>query len=105
MGVDCSGFVQVVFKVLGIFLQRDAYLQATQGDKVENLLLSKTGDLAFFNNEAGRITHVGIVLEGNKIIHASGKVRIDTLTKEGIINNETDKQTHTLHSIKKVIHF
>lgn len=103
MGVDCSGFVQTVFKVLGIQLLRDAYQQADQGTTVPDVSACTTGDVAFFNNEAGRITHVGIVLQGQQIIHASGKVRVDKLTKEGIINKENGKQTHQLHSIKRFI--
>ncbi|MBD0332547.1 MAG: C40 family peptidase [Chitinophagaceae bacterium] len=103
MGVDCSGFVQIVFKVLGITLQRDAYQQAGQGEAIENLLEAKVGDIAFFNNEQGRITHVGIILNNKQIIHASGKVRVDGITEEGIINRETGKRTHQLHSIKTII--
>lgn len=101
MGVDCSGFVQVIFKVLGISLLRDAYQQATQGSEV---LLSEaqTGDAAFFHNKDGRIIHVGIVLNGNSIVHASGKVRIDKLTEQGIINTATGKQTHMLTKIKRM---
>jgi hypothetical protein len=101
LGVDCSGFVQVTFKVLGIKLLRDAYQQATQGTAVA-LKNANIGDVAFFNNEAGRITHVGIILDGNRIVHASGKVRIDVINNEGIFNKELQKQTHTLHSIKRV---
>ncbi|HVG40288.1 MAG TPA: C40 family peptidase, partial [Chitinophagaceae bacterium] len=105
MGVDCSGFVQVIFKVLGVPLKRDASQQVEQGELVENTEEAKMGDLAFFNNEKGRITHVGIVLQGNQIVHASGKVRIDLLTEEGILNKENGTQTHTLHSIKRIISF
>ncbi len=103
MGVDCSGFVQTVFKVLGVPLQRDAYQQAAQGLPVENVELAITGDVAFFNNENGRITHVGIVLNGDKIIHASGKVRVDTLTEKGIFVKETGEQSHQLHSIRRMV--
>lgn len=76
-GVDCSGFTQNVFKVMGIRLQRDAYQQATQGAGVDFLLEARIGDLAFFDNEEGRITHVGILLNDHEIIHSSGKVRVD----------------------------
>ena len=103
MGVDCSGFVQTVFKVLGIPLLRDAYQQATQGIAIEDLVIAQKGDVAFFENEAGKITHVGIVLDGNKIIHASGKVRVDTLTDKGILVKETNTQSHKLHSIRRMI--
>jgi gamma-D-glutamyl-L-lysine dipeptidyl-peptidase len=105
MGVDCSGFVQTVYKVLGIALLRDAYQQAEQGSAVADVHSALMGDVAFFHNEAGKITHVGIVLPGNKIIHASGKVRIDNLTKDGIFIEETGRQTHHLHSIKRFLQF
>ena len=103
LGVDCSGFVQTVFKVLGVPLLRDAYQQATQGLAVENIEIAISGDVAFFNNEAGKITHVGIVLNGDKIIHASGKVRVDTLTDKGIVVKETGVQSHQLHSIRRMV--
>ncbi len=103
MGVDCSGFVQTVFKVLGIKLKRDAYQQAEQGRAVESLSDTKTGDVAFFQNESGRVTHVGIVLFPGEIIHASGKVRIDKLDEQGIENKENGKRTHQLHSVRRFL--
>jgi hypothetical protein len=101
MGVDCSGFVQTIYKILGIRLKRDAWQQEEQGEKVDGPAAMKEGDLAFFCNEKGRVTHVGIVLEGERIIHASGKVRIDHLDASGILNRENGKRTHSLHSIKR----
>jgi hypothetical protein len=101
MGVDCSGFTQVVFKILGIGLQRDAKDQAGQGTRIQELKKSQLGDLAFFQNREGKIIHVGILLNEHRIIHASGKVRIDKLTEGGILNMETGEETHQLHSIKR----
>jgi hypothetical protein len=101
MGTDCSGFIQTIFKVHGIRLLRDAYLQATQG-KMVNLAETKGGELAFFNNEKGKITHVGLLLNNKKIIHASGKVKIDAIDEAGIISAD-GKRTHKLHSIRRVI--
>ncbi len=100
-GIDCSGFAQQVFKFFGIKLLRDAYLQAAQGEEVMNLNVANAGDLAFFENDEGRITHVGILLNDKEIIHASGKVRIDKIDEEGIITAE-GKRTHKLHSIKRM---
>ncbi|HEU4901294.1 MAG TPA: C40 family peptidase [Flavisolibacter sp.] len=100
-GIDCSGFVQQVFKLFGIKILRDAYLQAAQGSEVRNLDEARLGDLLFFQNEKGRITHVGILLENREIVHASGKVRIDTVDGDGIINRETGKRTHQFHSIRR----
>jgi hypothetical protein len=100
-GIDCSGFVQQVFKMFGIKLLRDAYLQAGQGTSVESLDQSQSGDLAFFQNENGRVIHVGMILENNQIVHAAGKVRIDTIDEKGIVNRETGKRTHHLHSMRR----
>jgi hypothetical protein len=103
-GIDCSGFTQLVFKCINIQLLRDTYQQATQGATIESLEEVKCGDVAFFDNAAGKIVHVGIMLDGNTIIHASGKVRIDTIDPVGIINKDTGKRTHSLKIIKRVIY-
>lgn len=103
LGIDCSGFVQVVFKVLGIKLSRDASQQVETGEAINFMSEVKAGDLAFFDNEEGKIVHVGIVLNQNEIIHASGKVRIDKLDQQGIFNRELNKYTHKLRLIKRVL--
>lgn len=102
-GIDCSGFAQQVFKMFGVHLFRDAYLQAEQGTSIKNIADVSLGDLAFFHNDKGRIVHVGILLGNNQIVHASGKVRIDAIDDRGIINRETTQRTHQLHSIKRVL--
>lgn len=101
MGVDCSGFVQTVFKLLGIKLKRDAWQQQEQGELIAGVANAKEGDLAFFQNGNGRVTHVGIVLENNRIAHSSGKVRIDKLDEEGIVNVQSGIRTHHVHSVKR----
>lgn len=100
-GIDCSGFTQVVFKLNNIQLKRDASQQVQEGVLVENLRQARLGDLAFFNNEEGRVTHVGILLNDEHIIHASGKVKIDTIDDKGIYAEEQKRHTHTLHSIRR----
>lgn len=102
-GLDCSGYVQTVLKFLGIPVLRDAHLQATQGEPVGFLEETKTGDLAFFDNEEGKITHVGILLNANEIIHASGKVRIDKIDNMGIVQSDTNQRTHHLRLIKRLL--
>ena len=101
-GIDCSGFTQLVFKTMQTSLLRDACQQVMQGDEVGFLEEVKCGDLAFFDNSQGKITHVGILLSSQTIIHASGKVRIDTIDGNGIINAETGKRTHQLRLIKRI---
>lgn len=100
-GMDCSGFVQVVFRINGILLPRDARLQVLQGENVMSMQAVKAGDLAFFENEQGRITHVGIALGNGEIIHESGKVRVDRLDSHGIYNADRAMYTHKLKVIKR----
>ncbi len=102
-GIDCSAFVQLCAKTVGIKLPRDASQQVECGEDVYFLTEAQPGDLAFFENEEHKIVHVGIILEGEKIIHASGKVRIDSLDQTGIFNKELGKHTHFLGTIKRII--
>lgn len=101
LGIDCSGFTQMVYKVNGVKLPRDAWQQAEQGKTLNFIQEAEPGDLAFFDNENGKITHVGIILAENKIIHASGRVRIDMLDHHGIFNEKEKKYTHKLRLIKQ----
>jgi cell wall-associated NlpC family hydrolase len=101
-GIDCSGFSQQVYKLAGYALLRDASQQATQGEVVGFLQEARCGDLAFFDNEEGRITHVGILLNSEEIIHAAGRVRIDKIDNQGILNTDTGLRTHQLRVIKRI---
>jgi len=101
-GIDCSGFIQQVFRICGYKLKRDTSEQVTQGKLIENLKDALPGDLAFFKNTKGKVTHVGIVWEENMIIHASGKVRIDSLDVHGIKIAESKQHTHILQSVRRV---
>ncbi|RKT00881.1 C40 family peptidase [Chryseobacterium defluvii] len=101
--VDCSGFTQLVYKIHNIKLPRDTYQQAEVGVPLSFVEESQPGDLAFFENAEGKIIHVGIMLDNHRIIHASGKVRIDTLDSTGIFNKELNKHTHKLRVIKNVL--
>ncbi len=100
-GVDCSGFCQVLFRFFGYELPRDAYQQAATGEVVGFLQEARAGDLAFFDNDEGRIIHVGILIDESSIIHASGKVRIDRIDTAGIVNSDTGLRTHRLRVIKR----
>jgi hypothetical protein len=102
-GIDCSGFTQMVYKLNGYNLFRDASQQATQGIALSFIEESEPGDLAFFDNNEGQIIHVGIIMENNYIIHAHGKVRIDRLDHFGIYNTDKNTHTHRLRVIKKII--
>lgn len=102
-GIDCSGLTQIVFKMLGKPLKRDAFQQAEQGKVVNFLQEAKAGDLAFFDNEEGRVIHVGIMLDDQHIIHASGRVKIDPIDGQGIYSLDLKRHTHKLRIIKRVL--
>ena len=90
-----------MYKFLNIYLPRDSWQQAELGDIIDSLQNTKCGDLCFFDNAEGRITHVGILLNDYKIIHSSGKVRVDEINDDGIINSESKLRTHKLKMIKR----
>lgn len=102
-GIDCSGFSQVLYKMAGLTIPRDAAQQATLGDNLTFVEEALPGDLAFFDNEDGAIIHVGIIWEKNKIIHSSGKVRIDNVDHFGIYNIDTGRYTHQMRLMRRLI--
>lgn len=102
-GIDCSGFAQIVYKSIGISLPRDASQQVACGTTVDFVEETEVGDLAFFENENGNITHVGMVCAPGQILHASAKVRIDLLDTTGIFSQEEGRYTHRLRIIKRLI--
>ncbi|MEL6390739.1 MAG: C40 family peptidase, partial [Bacteroidota bacterium] len=100
-GIDCSGFTQLIYKCLGIRISRDSSMQALEGEHIDFVNAANVGDLAFFSKETDRITHVGMLLTDQKIIHASGHVRIDTVDHYGIYNSDLNEYTHRLKIIKR----
>lgn len=102
-GIDCSGLTQQVYKIGGYQLPRDAYQQAETGEVLSFIEESVPGDLAFFDNADGKIIHVGILCGNHQIIHAHGKVRIDPIDTNGIFNTDSQKYSHRLRFIKRMI--
>ena len=107
MGMDCSGFTQVVYSVFGINLLRNAREQITQGAIVQSLTEAQPGDLAFFDHadrdpKATNISHVGLLLNNERIIHCSGCVHIDTIDEMGI-HLPDGELTHHLVQIKRYL--
>ncbi len=100
-GVDCSGLTQLVYRFLNILLPRDASQQALVGEVVGFLSLARCGDLAFFDDESGKIIHVGVLLNDAEIMHASGKVRMDRIDSQGIIHGNTGRRMYRLRIIKR----
>ncbi|MEE4178446.1 MAG: C40 family peptidase [Bacteroides sp.] len=101
-GIDCSGFMQLVFKMGGIKIPRDAAVQATQGDTIHLINEALPGDLLFFDNEEQQITHVGMLINEGHIIHAHGKVRVDLIDHNGIFSRDIRRYTHSLRLIKRI---
>lgn len=102
-GIDAAGLAQMVYKLNGYPLLRQASQQATQGEPLSFIEESEPGDLAFFDDDEGNIVHVGIIMKDNYIIHTYGKVRIDRIDHTGIFNVDTRRHTHKLRVIKKII--
>jgi len=102
-GIDASGFTQIVFKIAGVRLLRDASQQVTQGRPVDFMEQCQLGDLAFFDNGKGGIGHVGIILPDCHVIHASGKVRVDKLDHFGIFNADQNRYSHQLRVVKRLL--
>jgi len=99
--MDCSGLTQVVMRMHGIHILRNASHQVTQGELVSFLSDAQPGDLAFFDHADGKISHVGMVAEKGYIIHCSGSVHIDKLDDQGIFSKDLNKYTHDLRLIKR----
>ena len=100
-GIDCSGITQVIYRLFGWNLPRDASEQVDHGQEIEFDAI-QSGDLAYFANTKGKVTHVGILDDDKSIIHAAGHVRKDTLTRDGIVHSESGILTHKLYVIKRM---
>jgi hypothetical protein len=106
LGIDCSGLVKMFFRLQGIFLPHDASKQFELGEMLPFIQNIKIGDVAFFENSNGEIDHVGIMMSHKEIMHASemnGKVVIDFMDQEGIINKRTTRRTHKLKALKRFL--
>ncbi len=102
-GMDCSGLTQICYQLNGLSLPRDAADQSQKGEPVDFIHEAQPGDLAFFDNDEDRIIHVGMVMADHRIIHASGRVRIDMLDHQGIYQPDSKKYTHKLRLIKRLV--
>ena len=102
LGMDCSGFTQVVMSLFGKKLLRNASEQATQGEAVESVEKVQAGDLVFFDHEDGKISHVGIAIDPERVIHCSGRVKVEKLTPTGIFSPEKGEYTHHLTKIRRL---
>jgi hypothetical protein len=104
LGIDCSGLTQMAFKLCNQAIPRDADQQAQVGELVGFLQNAKCGDLAFFDNAESKITHVGILLDTQTILHAAdtaGRVGIDRIDQGGIISIALKKRTHNLRMVRR----
>jgi cell wall-associated NlpC family hydrolase len=102
-GIDCSGLTQVVFKINHIKIPRDTSQQVLSGKPVDRFEDARQGDLAFFSNEEGKISHVGILMAPDRILHASGYVRIDQFDSKGIFNTKKQLYTHRFNCIRRLL--
>ena len=101
-GIDCSGLSQIYFRTKNIFINRDAKDQYNLGTEIQSIDEAEKDDLCFFGDSKKNITHVGIYLGSKKIIHAFNRVRVDELSKKGIINSDSHDLTHKLQGIRRI---
>lgn len=101
LGMDCSGFTQVILSLFGRHLLRNASEQATQGREITSLQEAQAGDLVFFDHKDGKISHVGIVIDSERVIHCSGRVKVEKLDFNGIFCAEKGEYTHHLVAIRR----
>ena len=101
LGMDCSGFSQTIMSLFGKRLLRNASEQATQGRTISDLSKAQAGDLVFFDHEDGKISHVGIIIDAERVVHCSGRVKVEKLDSNGIINTETGEYSHHFVKIKR----
>jgi hypothetical protein len=102
-GIDAAGLIQMVFKIAGYVLPHSIAQQQGAGKKVKSWNDGRAGDLAFFTRQSKEVTHVGLLLGDEKILHVDGKVRIDHLMEEGILRSDTRIYTHTLKEIRRIV--
>ena len=102
-GIDCSGFTQLVYKIHGKTIPRDSWMQAETGEAISFIDETKPGDLVFFDNERGKISHVGMILSRGLVIHSSGRVRIDSIDHQGIFKQEIQGYSHHLRTIRRIL--
>ena len=99
LGMDCSGFTQTILSLFGKHILRNASEQATQGRKIATLQKAKAGDLAFFayyneEHQQDKITHVGILLDAERVVHCSGRVKVEKIDNTGIFSVEQASNDH-----------
>ena len=102
-GIDCSGFTQLVYKIQGKSIPRDSWQQAEAGRNIDFIDETEPGDLVFFDNERGKISHVGMIFAKGLVIHASGRVRIDSIDHQGIFKPEIGGYSHKLRTIRRIL--
>lgn len=102
-GIDCSGLTQLVYKIKGINIPRDSWQQAESGSAIDFIDQADPGDLVFFDNERGKISHVGMILSRGLVIHASGRVRVDSIDHQGIFKPEINGYSHKLRTIRRIV--
>lgn len=102
-GIDCSGLTQLVYKIHGKAIPRDSSQQAEVGTAVDFIDQTIPGDLVFFDNDRGKITHVGMIFSRGLVIHASGRVRIDSIDHQGIFKAEINGYSHKLRTIRRIV--
>jgi cell wall-associated NlpC family hydrolase len=85
-------------------IPRESWQQAEKGNNIDFIDQAEPGDLVFFDNDRGKISHVGMILSRGLVIHASaGRVRIDSIDHQGIFKPEINGYSHKLRTIRRIL--
>ncbi len=102
-GIDCSGFTQLAYKISNTEISRNSADQANEGVEIDFIDNTIPGDLVFFDNSQGKISHVGMIISKGLVIHASGRVRIDLIDHHGIFKKDINGYSHKLRTIRRIV--
>ena len=102
-GIDGIGLIQMVFKICGYSLGHRTEELHKHVKSVKDLHSTKLGDVAFFHHRKYKRMNIGLVLDENRILHVDGRVRIDQLMEEGVLNLETKIYTHQLSAMGRIL--
>lgn len=102
-GIDNTGLVQMAYRLAGVCVPRQLASLAAGGQTLSFLEEALPGDVVLFGDESGAVTHAGLLWEAGRVIHASGRVRVDKIDHHGIFNETTKRYTHALKLIKRFL--
>ncbi len=102
-GVGAGELMQLLLSLLNVALPGAVGPMSRVGTPVDFVEQCQSGDLAFFDNGRGGISHVGLLLPGSQVLHVHGRVRVDAIDHFGIFSLDNRRYTHRLRIVKRLL--